>query len=672
MANNEQQSPLGPVHCIARRGQTKLSNLMSPNFDGNNRAGNDFLGGRFQSALASSSSKTAMQSSVVFVNEDFELTDFIACYLRDSNDYTVVGGIGLCSSGKSTLMSMLAGNSPRDKYRQYIFRPSASRETIESGFFQTNGLHVYVSSETRAIYIDSKPFNCGAVFANEHVRKAKSDANKSIYKEVQTEDLILLSLLFELCDTVVFCIDWFIDINAIHEVLRASVFSEFNFRKYTTRPKETNLAFVHQRASNYDYEMREVKQRVRMLRTMFSNSRWNVTGGLSMKNLGFTEYEDCDPEVNYVLMDELPQWNKDGLEISKPLAHFYGYVLDRLRPAILSLPKQQFRFALLTIISMIVSRTLNKMRPLRRDRKRDKTLSLPPTLDPKTAAKYRAEHLADKKKAISKNENKDEIETECSGFNPDFMPNITQLQETTQNRETWNEQLALSSMTLPDNESALNSLNLLLTTHTGDDDYIDSLLPVAESPRHSERQFEYAQKVFDITRKAYTTKYFVSNNGRLTPRLVRRLHSSTKLLYNTTVKSSKRKETRTRSSEMSTKMSGSAEQLVAETNDLHVDDASHETSIRDGEEGDRQARSETIVTDEEEEEEEEAESEEPTSEDSDFVLSTSNESSDDEGIKLRSNQSEVDSSDSSDGEKKHETKKREPFQRRRQIASDED
>ncbi|KAI6218273.1 hypothetical protein M3Y95_01172600 [Aphelenchoides besseyi] len=659
MANNEQPSPLGPVHCIARRGQTKLSSLISPNFDGNNRTGNDFLGNRFQPALGSSSSKAAMQSSVVFVNEDFELSDFIAGYLRDSNDYTVVGGIGLCSSGKSTLMSMLAGNSPRDKYRQYIFRPSASRETIESGFFQTNGLHVYVSAETRAIYIDSKPFNSGAVFANEHVRKAKSDANKSIYKEVQTEDLILLSLLFELCDTVVFCIDWFVDINAIHEVHRASVFSEFNFRKYTTRPKETNLVFVHQRASNYDYEMREVKQRVRMLRTMFSNSRWNVTGGLSMKNLGFTEYEDCDPEVNYVLMDELPQWNKDSsLEISKPLAHFYGYVLDRLRPAILSLPKRQFR-------------TLSKMRPLRRDRKRDKTLLLPPTLDPKTAAKYRAEHLADKKKAISKNENKDEIEqTECSGFNPDFMPNITQLQETTQNRETWNEHLALSSMTLPDNESALNSLNLLLTTHTGDDDYIDSLLPVAETPRHNERQwFEYAQKVFDITRKAYTTKYFVSNNGRLTPRLVRRLHSSTKLLYNTTVKSSKRKETRTRSSEMSTKMSGSAERLVAETNDLHVDDGSRETSIRDSEEGDRQTRSEINVTDEEEEE---AESEEPTSEDSDFVLSSSNESSDDEGIKLRSNQSDVDSSDSSDGGKKRETKKREPFQRRRQIASDED
>lgn len=32
-----------------------------------------------------------------------------------------------------------------------------------------------------------------------------------------------------------------------------------------------------------------------------------------MANLGFTEYADCEPDVNYVLMDDLPQWQKDGL-----------------------------------------------------------------------------------------------------------------------------------------------------------------------------------------------------------------------------------------------------------------------------------------------------------------------------------------------------------------------
>lgn len=47
--------------------------------------------------------------------------------------------------------------------------------------------------------------------------------------------------MFELCDTILFNIDWFIDVNAVQEVLRAALFSEFNFRKYSDYPKTTNM-----------------------------------------------------------------------------------------------------------------------------------------------------------------------------------------------------------------------------------------------------------------------------------------------------------------------------------------------------------------------------------------------------------------------------------------------
>ena len=59
-------------------------------------------------------------------------------------------------SGKSTLLSMLAGNQPLDKYRQYIFRP-CSKETVYSGLYQTNGIHIYIT-DSRVIYIDCKVF----------------------------------------------------------------------------------------------------------------------------------------------------------------------------------------------------------------------------------------------------------------------------------------------------------------------------------------------------------------------------------------------------------------------------------------------------------------------------------------------------------------------------------
>lgn len=37
--------------------------------------------------------------------------------------------------------------------------------------------------------------------------------------------------------------------------------------------------------------------------------------------------------------------------------------------------------------------------------------------------------------------------------------------------------------------------------------------------------------MLDITKKAFSTKYFISNNGRLAPRLVRKLREATKVTY---------------------------------------------------------------------------------------------------------------------------------------------
>jgi hypothetical protein len=104
----------------------------------------------------------------VFVKDDLEIADFIwVCLIffyfiglyfqdhlcKENHTYTVIGAIGLQGTGKSTLLSMLAGNQTLDKFRQYVFRP-CSRDTIYSGLYQTNGLHVYVNNSV--IYIDCK------------------------------------------------------------------------------------------------------------------------------------------------------------------------------------------------------------------------------------------------------------------------------------------------------------------------------------------------------------------------------------------------------------------------------------------------------------------------------------------------------------------------------------
>jgi ABC-type thiamine transport system ATPase subunit len=53
-----------------------------------------------------------MKSSVKLVDEAFQFCDGALEFLLDQNDFMVVGCLGLQGVGKSTFMSLLAGNLP--------------------------------------------------------------------------------------------------------------------------------------------------------------------------------------------------------------------------------------------------------------------------------------------------------------------------------------------------------------------------------------------------------------------------------------------------------------------------------------------------------------------------------------------------------------------------------
>jgi hypothetical protein len=44
---------------------------------------------------------------------------------------------------------------------------------------------------------------------------------------------------------------------------------------------------------------------------MFKDTKYDVCGGVSLANFGFTEYVECEPDVNYIVLDDLPQWSKE-------------------------------------------------------------------------------------------------------------------------------------------------------------------------------------------------------------------------------------------------------------------------------------------------------------------------------------------------------------------------
>lgn len=126
-----------------------------------------------------------------------------------------------------------------------------------------------------------------------------------------------------------------------------------------------------------------------------------------------------------------------------------------------------------------------------RRRARGQKLYLAPTLDPKKADRLKSEKLVEessKRLGNDSEQNNGNIEEDLTNkdFNADYMPNITKWKEIP--LEHWNEQqLGLSALSPPESESeAFKSLRLLLATNRNE--YVDTLLPVLESPRHTTEQ----------------------------------------------------------------------------------------------------------------------------------------------------------------------------------------
>ncbi|CAD5215131.1 unnamed protein product [Bursaphelenchus xylophilus] len=493
--------------------------------------------------------------SVPLVNESLELLSFIKSKLSESDVIKhVIGIIGPQGSGKSTLMSMLAGNNPQDQFRQYIFRP-ATKDTVDGGFYQTSGLAIYIS-ESRNVYIDCRPFNCGAVL-EDYNKRSRGDG-KNQFKTFQADDLTLLSTVFDICHTVLLTIDWFIDMDMIQEVLRASLYSEFNARKFAGYPKRTNFIIVHQRAHTADFEVETVKERVKMIKSMFKDNRLNIHSGVSMKKLGFDRYKDCGDDVSYVLLSEFPLWNKDCYFEVDVNRIPYNVMVDKLKKQILNLTRPPFR-------SMTTQRTL-RLRP---------------------------EYVFDKTRLRHKDKrdfgDKDGHDQEDTShlFNPDHLPNIISKQSEPPPTEPWNDLDSILALSPSHSvESATNAVKLLHLTSKNikENEFVTGLLPPEEKELTELGWFAHVEKVFKNHLDYYHTKYFLTNNGRLAPILLRKLKGSSRIIYKKERTRAGRPERRgprvnTTSTTAEDKEDEAEEEKTSELEDVDVDSEPSSESI---------------------------------------------------------------------------------------------
>ncbi|VDK17403.1 unnamed protein product [Anisakis simplex] len=315
-------------------------------------------------------SPPAMKAAIRLIGDNMEFTDYVEVeleYLSETNtNFTVIGAIGPQGTGKSTLLSMLAGNDHQDMYRHYAFRPAA-REAVESCRHQSLKISIYVT-KSRLILIDCQALFSTAIL-DELIRNGRrgitakvvaSDCyDYRIENHVQIETIQLVSFMMQICHTIVLCVDWFIDVDMIRlirtcEMLRAApLWSPDNMKFKPNR--SVNLVLVHQRAKANDFEPETLKYRCELLKKFFADSKLNIEGSLNLFGMKHDVHKDVCMDVNYIpLADMRPRTKPDIIPIvqsqhtdnTSQMLHSpvidYEFVLRTLRTNIQKLPKDAF------------------------------------------------------------------------------------------------------------------------------------------------------------------------------------------------------------------------------------------------------------------------------------------------------------------------------------------
>lgn len=313
-----------------------------------------------------------MKTSIKLVDEQMNWCDSALEFLLEQTDVLVVGALGLQGTGKSTVLSLLAGNQPEEDPRSFVFRPQPP-ELRERGGAQTGGIDLFVTQE-RVLFLDTQPILSPAHLDHLINNDRKLPPEFALpHAYVETQSLQIAAFLFTVCHVVLLVQDWFTDLGLYRFLQTAEMVkpptpspSHDSSGAGAEEPSEyyPHLVFVQTRAPPECFSPRRLAQMQRVLGRLMAHSRLKYRGSLSMRELlpGHSGAPPAPPEaeVNLFLLPPLEDEAEDALPraggggaLFPALPPFRGRggiggLLARLRGRVLAAARSQLSHSLLT------------------------------------------------------------------------------------------------------------------------------------------------------------------------------------------------------------------------------------------------------------------------------------------------------------------------------------
>ncbi|XP_065510729.1 nonsense-mediated mRNA decay factor SMG9-like isoform X1 [Caloenas nicobarica] len=307
-----------------------------------------------------------MKTSIKLVDEQMNWCDCALQFLLEQTDVLVVGALGLQGTGKSTVLSLLAGNQPEDDPRTYVFR-AAPPELRQRAAAQTGGIDLFVTQE-RVVLLDTQPILSPALLDHLINNDRKLPPEYGLpHSYVEMQSLQIAAFLFTVCHVVLLVQDWFTD-PLIYRFLQTAEMvkppgpapSAGPAHDGPDDPPEFNphldprAVFVQTRARPESFSPRRLREMQRVLETLMEHSHLKFKGSLSMLD------PPPEGEVNLFLLPPLEEESEDpppragggGAPLFPALPPFRGApcwpLLTRLRGRVLGAARAQLAPSLLT------------------------------------------------------------------------------------------------------------------------------------------------------------------------------------------------------------------------------------------------------------------------------------------------------------------------------------